>query len=55
MSVTGLKCGACGETLQHSEVKDANGNTVQVSKCPKNCGKIKSPVCCGHDMEAINQ
>ena len=27
-----------------------NGNEVQISKCPNEHGKIKSPMCCGDDM-----
>ena len=27
-----------------------NGSEVQISKCPNNHGKIKSPLCCGEDM-----
>ena len=25
-------------------------NDVQISKCPNDHGKIKSPLCCGQDM-----
>lgn len=51
MSVKGLTCGQCGSELRNNTIKDAKGNDVQVSECPKQCGKIKSPMCCGHDME----
>jgi len=27
-----------------------DGNQVQVSTCPNEHGKIKSPLCCGNDM-----
>ena len=27
-----------------------DGTTVQISKCPNDHGKIKSPLCCGEDM-----
>ena len=27
-----------------------DGTQVGVSECPDGCGKIKSPMCCGHDM-----
>ena len=50
MSVKGLTCGKCGAELKHTSIKDAHGKEVQVSECPKKCGKIKSPMCCGHDM-----
>lgn len=51
MQVQGLTCGKCGTPLVHDTI-EVNGKKVQVSKCPKSCGKIKSPQCCGHDMEA---
>ena len=31
---------------------DNNGTKIQISKCPKCQGKIKSPMCCGQDMNA---
>ncbi len=52
MAVKGLTCGKCGSPLHHATIKDAHGKEVQVSECPKKCGKIKSPMCCGHDMNA---
>jgi hypothetical protein len=27
-----------------------DGTQVQISKCPNEHGKIKSPLCCGQDM-----
>ena len=27
-----------------------DGTQVQISKCPNEHGKIKSPLCCGEDM-----
>ena len=27
-----------------------DGSVVQISKCPNDHGKIKSPLCCGQDM-----
>jgi len=53
MSVTGMKCGKCGAELVHDHM-DVDGKRVGVSKCPKSCGKIKSPQCCGKDMAAEN-
>ncbi len=50
MSVDGLTCGKCGTELIHDEITK-NGKTIQVSKCPKCEGMIKSPQCCGSDME----
>lgn len=52
MEVKGLACGKCGSELQPKTVKNAQGKNVQVSECPNSCGKIKSPVCCSHDMQA---
>ena len=50
MTVTGLTCGHCGSELEHDVLQKDDGSTVGVSKCPKGCGKIKSPMCCGADM-----
>ena len=49
MSVEGMKCGQCGAELVH-ENSDKGGKKTGVAKCPKGCGKIKSPQCCGEDM-----
>ena len=51
MSVTGLTCG-CGAELINSTVTKDDGTEVSISECPKGCGKIKSPMCCGNDMHA---
>lgn len=49
MGVKGLTCSKCNsELVQDTVIKD--GNKVQVAKCPKGCGMIKSPTCCGQDM-----
>ena len=50
MGVTGLTCGKCGIELEHAILEKDDGSTVGVSQCPKGCGKIKSPMCCGADM-----
>ncbi|HEC19833.1 MAG TPA: hypothetical protein ENI97_10890 [Gammaproteobacteria bacterium] len=52
MGVTGLKCAKCGADLVHEHITTDEGETVAVSKCPKGCGMIKSPMCCGQDMTA---
>lgn len=52
MSVKGLTCGKCGSELRHNTIKNKDGKEIHVSECPKDCGKIKSPLCCGHDMHA---
>ena len=51
MGVKGMSCAKCGSPLKHGHVKAADGKDVQVCECPKQCGKIKSPMCCGHDMQ----
>ena len=42
-------CANCNEPLVNDTL-DVNGTQVQISKCPKCQGKIKSPMCCGNDM-----
>ena len=42
-------CGKCNEPLVDDTI-DVEGSEVQVSKCPNGHGKIKSPLCCGKDM-----
>ena len=43
-------CGKCGAPLVDDILKLENGSKVQISKCPNDHGKIKSPTCCGNDM-----
>ena len=43
-------CGKCNEPLVNDMLKLDDGNEVQISKCPHDHGKIKSPLCCGEDM-----
>jgi hypothetical protein len=50
MTVKGLTCGSCGKELVHETLTKDDGGTVGVAQCPDGCGKIKSPMCCGHDM-----
>ena len=50
MGVTGLKCAQCGEELVHDHITKDDGTKIGVAKCPEGHGKIKSPMCCGHDM-----
>jgi len=45
-----MTCAKCGEPLVNDSITKADGAKVQISKCPKGCGKIKSPMCCGQDM-----
>jgi|TARA_B110000881_G_scaffold29630_1_gene22105 DNA-directed RNA polymerase subunit RPC12/RpoP len=49
MSVN-ASCGKCGIPLENSHINLEDGAQVQVSKCPSCEGKIKSPLCCGEDM-----
>ena len=42
-------CGKCKELLV-DDIIEVNDSKVQVSKCPNDHGKIKSPSCCGLDM-----
>ncbi|MEE2885575.1 MAG: hypothetical protein VX701_07775 [Chloroflexota bacterium] len=50
--ITGVSCGKCGSELEQKNITKDDGSTVSVSACPKGCGKIKSPMCCGQDMHA---
>ena len=43
-------CAKCNEPLVDASITTADGRVVQVAKCPKCEGKIKSPLCCGADM-----
>ena len=43
-------CGKCNEPLVDDVLKKDDGSEVQISKCPNDHGKIKSPSCCGQDM-----
>jgi hypothetical protein len=51
MSIKAMQCGQCGQTLETDVIKTKEGE-VKVSKCPQGCGMIKSPLCCGRDMQA---
>ena len=50
MGVVILIC-SCGAALVHKTLTKEDGSTVEVSECPEGHGKIKSPMCCGHDMD----
>ena len=43
-------CGICSEPLVDDTITTDDNSEVQVSKCPNDHGKIKSPSCCGQDM-----
>ena len=42
-------CGKCNEPLV-DDVIEVEGSKIQISKCPNDHGKLKSPSCCGQDM-----
>ncbi|MDP6866368.1 MAG: hypothetical protein QGG62_05475 [Candidatus Poseidoniaceae archaeon] len=50
MGVVGMKCAKCGADMVPDTITKADGTTVSVTRCPEDCGKIKSPMCCGTDM-----
>ncbi len=43
-------CGKCSAPLVDDTITTDDNSEVQVSKCPNDHGKIKSPLCCGQDM-----
>ena len=43
-------CAKCNEPLVNDFLTKDDGTEVQISKCPNDHGKIKSPLCCGLDM-----
>jgi hypothetical protein len=51
MGVKGLTCSKCNKALVPDTITDKNNNKIAVAKCPAGCGKIKSPTCCGQDMQ----
>jgi len=53
MEVVNITCGKCGSELEYKEITKGDGSTVGISECPKGCGRIKSPLCCGHDMAVV--
>jgi len=40
----------CEAPLVDDSLRLDDGTEVQISKCPNDHGKIKSPMCCGEDM-----
>ena len=52
MGVKGMCCAQCGAELQDATITTKDNKKVQVAQCPNDCGKINSPMCCGHDMHA---
>ena len=48
----GRKCNMfkCNSALVNDIIIKEDRTEIQVSKCPNEHGKIKSPMCCGQDM-----
>ena len=44
-------CAKCETALDNDYITSDEGKKVQVSVCPNGHGKIKSPTCCGADMD----
>ena len=44
-------CAKCETALENDFVTSDEGKKIQVSVCPNGHGKIKSPTCCGADMD----
>lgn len=51
MSIKNPVCGKCHCELVEKTI-EKDGKKILVSECPQCHGKIKSPQCCGHDMQA---
>ena len=43
-------CAKCDASLVNDILDLPDGLQVQISRCPNDHGKIKSPTCCGEDM-----
>ena len=43
-------CAKCNSALVNDIIIKEDRTEIQVSKCPNEHGKIKSPMCCGQDM-----
>jgi hypothetical protein len=43
-------CAHCDSSLVDDILTLDDGTEVQISKCPNEHGKIKSPSCCGQEM-----
>ena len=43
-------CAKCNEPLVNDTLNKDDVSVVQISRCPNDHGKIKSPICCGQDM-----
>ena len=45
-----LTCSKCKAPLAKDILTKDDGSHVEISRCPNDHGKIKSPLCCGEDM-----
>lgn len=52
MEVKPLICHKCNIELKHNLI-DKQGQKIVVAQCPKCQGMIKSPQCCGLDMQEV--
>ena len=52
MSVKGLTCAKCGAPMKNSKKKDDHGKEMNIAECPKDCGRVAAPTCCGETMQA---
>jgi len=46
-----VQCETCKKPLVDDVLKLDDGSEVRIAKCPACEGKIKSPMCCGEDMQ----
>ncbi len=51
MAIKDIVCAKCDARLVNGEITKEDGSKVKIATCPNHCGKIKSPQCCGDDME----
>lgn len=52
MTIDGLICSKCNQELVDDEIEH-DGEIIKISRCPQCDGKVKSPLCCGQDMQVI--
>ena len=45
-----ITCAKCDSELVDGEVVLEDGTKIPTAECPKGCGKIIKPKCCGEDM-----
>ncbi|KAI9094563.1 hypothetical protein DFS34DRAFT_233469 [Phlyctochytrium arcticum] len=48
--VCDLRCGTCDRELKLESIVNSHGTATSVSRCPKLCGEIPLPECCGKPM-----